>query len=66
MQETTVTVHLKDLWDDKKANDLSGNQLSLLRYRSNLLGADLRITNFFTTNGHRGARIVEGAIICIL
>ncbi len=46
MQETTVTVHLKDLWDDKKANDLSGNQLSLLRYRSNLLGADLRITNF--------------------
>src|SRR5437868_12903227 len=46
MQETTVTIHLKDLWDDKKANDLSGNQLSLLRYRSNLLGADLRITNF--------------------
>src|SRR5258708_10854406 len=46
MQETTVTIRLKDLWDDKKANDLSGNQLSLLRYRSNLLGADLRITNF--------------------
>src|SRR5258707_15350151 len=46
MQETTVTVHLKDLWDDKKVSELSGNQLSLLRYRSNLLGADLRITNF--------------------
>jgi rhamnose utilization protein RhaD (predicted bifunctional aldolase and dehydrogenase)/NAD(P)-dependent dehydrogenase (short-subunit alcohol dehydrogenase family) len=46
MQETTVTVHLKDLWDDQIANELSGNQLSLLRYRSNLLGADLRITNF--------------------
>jgi rhamnulose-1-phosphate aldolase/alcohol dehydrogenase len=46
MPETTVTVHLKDLWDDKKANELSRNQLSLLRYRSNLLGADLRITNF--------------------
>jgi rhamnose utilization protein RhaD (predicted bifunctional aldolase and dehydrogenase)/NAD(P)-dependent dehydrogenase (short-subunit alcohol dehydrogenase family) len=46
MQETTVTVHLKDLWDDKRANELSTNQLSLLRYRSNLLGADLRITNF--------------------
>src|SRR5438477_6048785 len=46
MPETTVTVHLNDLWDDKKANELSGNQLSLLRYRSNLLGADLRITNF--------------------
>src|SRR5437660_5690975 len=46
MPETTVAVHLKDLWDEKKANELSGNQLSLLRYRSNLLGADLRITNF--------------------
>jgi rhamnose utilization protein RhaD (predicted bifunctional aldolase and dehydrogenase)/NAD(P)-dependent dehydrogenase (short-subunit alcohol dehydrogenase family) len=46
MQEITATVHLKDLWDDKKAKELSGNQLSLLRYRSNLLGADLRITNF--------------------
>ncbi len=46
MQETSATVHLKDLWNDEKANELSGNQLSLLRYRSNLLGADLRITNF--------------------
>jgi rhamnose utilization protein RhaD (predicted bifunctional aldolase and dehydrogenase)/NAD(P)-dependent dehydrogenase (short-subunit alcohol dehydrogenase family) len=46
MQETTATVHLKDLWNDEKAKELSGNQLSLLRYRSNLLGADLRITNF--------------------
>jgi rhamnose utilization protein RhaD (predicted bifunctional aldolase and dehydrogenase)/NAD(P)-dependent dehydrogenase (short-subunit alcohol dehydrogenase family) len=46
MQETTATVHVKDLWNDEKAKELSRNQLSLLRYRSNLLGADLRITNF--------------------
>ena len=46
MQETSATIHLKDLWDDQKAKELSGNQLSLLRYRSNLLGSDLRITNF--------------------
>src|SRR5437660_1239790 len=46
MPETTVAVHLKDLWDEKKANELSANQLALLRYRSNILGADLRITNF--------------------
>jgi rhamnose utilization protein RhaD (predicted bifunctional aldolase and dehydrogenase)/NAD(P)-dependent dehydrogenase (short-subunit alcohol dehydrogenase family) len=38
--------HLKDLWDDQAAAKLQGNQLALLRYRSNLLGADLRITNF--------------------
>ncbi len=46
MPETTEIAHLKDLWDEKKAAELSGDQLALLRYRSNLLGADLRITNF--------------------
>jgi rhamnose utilization protein RhaD (predicted bifunctional aldolase and dehydrogenase)/NAD(P)-dependent dehydrogenase (short-subunit alcohol dehydrogenase family) len=47
MPTTTETVHhLKDLWDDKIAAQLQGDQLALLRYRSNLLGADLRITNF--------------------
>jgi rhamnose utilization protein RhaD (predicted bifunctional aldolase and dehydrogenase)/NAD(P)-dependent dehydrogenase (short-subunit alcohol dehydrogenase family) len=47
MPTTTETVHhLKDLWDDKVAAQLTGDQLALLRYRSNLLGADLRITNF--------------------
>jgi rhamnose utilization protein RhaD (predicted bifunctional aldolase and dehydrogenase)/NAD(P)-dependent dehydrogenase (short-subunit alcohol dehydrogenase family) len=46
MPETTALKHLKDLWDDRTAERLSGNELSLLRYRSNLLGADLRITNF--------------------
>jgi rhamnose utilization protein RhaD (predicted bifunctional aldolase and dehydrogenase)/NAD(P)-dependent dehydrogenase (short-subunit alcohol dehydrogenase family) len=46
MPETTALGLLKDLWDHRKADALGGNQLSLLRYRSNLLGADLRITNF--------------------
>src|SRR5688500_2259844 len=46
MPETIALKHLKDLWDDRAAERLGGNQLSLLRYRSNLLGADLRITNF--------------------
>jgi rhamnose utilization protein RhaD (predicted bifunctional aldolase and dehydrogenase)/NAD(P)-dependent dehydrogenase (short-subunit alcohol dehydrogenase family) len=46
MLETTALKHLKDLWDERTADRLDGNQLSLLRYRSNLLGADLRITNF--------------------
>jgi rhamnose utilization protein RhaD (predicted bifunctional aldolase and dehydrogenase)/NAD(P)-dependent dehydrogenase (short-subunit alcohol dehydrogenase family) len=38
--------HLADLWDSAAAEKLADNPLSLLRYRSNLLGADLRITNF--------------------
>ena len=46
MSDTTTLVHLKDLWDERRAEHLSNNQLSLLTYRSNLLGADLRITNF--------------------
>src|SRR3954465_1680640 len=46
MSETTMLVRLKDLWDERHARQLSGNQLALLTYRSNLLGADLRITNF--------------------
>ena len=37
---------LKNLWDEQEAAKLEGNPLELLRYRSNLLGADLRITNF--------------------
>ena len=46
MPETTEVTHLRDLWDEVAAEALSANPLGLLRYRSNLLGADLRITNF--------------------
>jgi rhamnose utilization protein RhaD (predicted bifunctional aldolase and dehydrogenase)/NAD(P)-dependent dehydrogenase (short-subunit alcohol dehydrogenase family) len=46
MPEIKETTHLKDLWDETKARQMDGNLLALLRYRSNLLGADLRITNF--------------------
>ena len=34
------------LWDDKKAEALKGDEVALLVYRSNLLGADLRLTNY--------------------
>ena len=37
---------LQDLWDEHHAAHLTDQPLELLRYRSNLLGADLRITNF--------------------
>jgi rhamnose utilization protein RhaD (predicted bifunctional aldolase and dehydrogenase)/NAD(P)-dependent dehydrogenase (short-subunit alcohol dehydrogenase family) len=46
MPETTTLGFLEDLWDSQTAAALGGDQLSLLRYRSNLLGSDLRITNF--------------------
>jgi rhamnose utilization protein RhaD (predicted bifunctional aldolase and dehydrogenase)/NAD(P)-dependent dehydrogenase (short-subunit alcohol dehydrogenase family) len=44
--EVKETSHLKDLWNEGEASKRAGNQLALLRYRSNLLGSDLRITNF--------------------
>ena len=34
------------LWDDEKAAALKGDEVALLVYRSNLLGADLRLTNY--------------------
>jgi rhamnose utilization protein RhaD (predicted bifunctional aldolase and dehydrogenase)/NAD(P)-dependent dehydrogenase (short-subunit alcohol dehydrogenase family) len=40
------TTFLKNLWDEREADRLASQPLELLRYRSNLLGADLRITNF--------------------
>src|SRR5215475_12788632 len=46
MPEIKETTHLKDLWNEEEARALANHQLALLRYRSNLLGADLRITNF--------------------
>ena len=46
MPEIKETTYLEDLWNGEKARQLSDNELALLRYRSNLLGADLRITNF--------------------
>src|SRR5438067_11184488 len=46
MPEIQELVQLKDLWDEGREHNLGGDQLALLRYRSNLLGADLRITNF--------------------
>ncbi len=34
------------LWDEKKAAQFEGDEIALLLYRSNLLGSDLRITNY--------------------
>ncbi len=38
--------HVSYLWDEAKAAALAGDEVALLVYRSNLLGADLRLTNY--------------------
>ena len=45
------------LWEDKEADKLGGDQVSLFLYRSNLLGADLRITNY--GGGNTSCKTVE-------
>jgi rhamnulose-1-phosphate aldolase/alcohol dehydrogenase len=38
--------HVSYLWDTNEAAKLEGDEVALLLYRSNLLGADLRLTNY--------------------
>ncbi len=44
--QTSTFKHVSYLWDDAKAAELAGDEVALLIYRSNLLGADLRLTNY--------------------
>ena len=57
MATSTVTAlrYLEDRWDDSIARTL--DEPELLRYRSNLLGSDLRITNF--GGGNTSSKIRE-------
>ncbi|WP_047419495.1 bifunctional rhamnulose-1-phosphate aldolase/short-chain dehydrogenase [Cellulophaga sp. Hel_I_12] len=45
------------LWDEKKAAELGDDQVALFLYRSNILGADLRITNY--GGGNTSCRTIE-------
>jgi len=54
-EKQTTLQYLKDLWDDSVADGL--DEAELLRYRSNLLGADLRITNF--AGGNTSSKALE-------
>ena len=45
------------LWDDAHAQKLQDDQIALLLYRSNILGADLRITNY--GGGNTSCKTIE-------
>jgi rhamnulose-1-phosphate aldolase/alcohol dehydrogenase len=49
--------HVNYLWDEKKAAELAGDEVALFLYRSNILGADLRITNF--GGGNTSCKTIE-------
>jgi rhamnulose-1-phosphate aldolase/alcohol dehydrogenase len=46
MSLTSTFKHVSYLWDEARAAELAGDEVGLLIYRSNLLGADLRLTNY--------------------
>lgn len=49
--------HVSYLWDEEKAAALAGDEVALLLYRSNLLGSDLRLTNY--GGGNTSCKILE-------
>ncbi|MFL5809937.1 MAG: bifunctional aldolase/short-chain dehydrogenase [Flavisolibacter sp.] len=49
--------HVSYLWDEAKAASLTGDEVALLIYRSNLLGADLRLTNY--GGGNTSCKTIE-------
>nr|WP_315198358.1 bifunctional aldolase/short-chain dehydrogenase [uncultured Flavobacterium sp.] len=44
--ENMTFKHVSYLWDEAKAQELAGDEVALFIYRSNILGADLRLTNY--------------------
>lgn len=49
--------HVNYLWDEQQAKSLEGDEVALLLYRSNLLGSDLRITNY--GGGNTSCKLVD-------
>jgi rhamnulose-1-phosphate aldolase/alcohol dehydrogenase len=49
--------HVDYLWDFDKAESLKNDQVALFLYRSNILGADLRITNY--GGGNTSCKTIE-------
>ena len=49
--------HVDYLWDEAKAASMAGDEVALLLYRSNILGADLRITNY--GGGNTSCKTIE-------
>lgn len=55
--ETQTFKYVDYLWDEAKAAELAGDEVALFLYRSNILGADLRITNY--GGGNTSCRTTE-------
>ncbi|MEO6187788.1 MAG: bifunctional rhamnulose-1-phosphate aldolase/short-chain dehydrogenase, partial [Ginsengibacter sp.] len=57
MLENKEFKYVSYLWDNAEAARLAGDEVALLVYRSNLLGADLRLTNY--GGGNTSCKLME-------
>ncbi len=57
MALTATFKHVSYLWDEARAAQIAGDEVALLIYRSNMLGADLRLTNY--GGGNTSCKTIE-------
>jgi rhamnulose-1-phosphate aldolase/alcohol dehydrogenase len=57
MEKVKTFKYVDYLWDENKAESLGNDQVALFLYRSNILGADLRITNY--GGGNTSCKTIE-------
>ena len=57
MSTTRTFQHVSYLWDEARAAALADDEVALFIYRSNLLGADLRLTNY--AGGNTSVKVTE-------
>lgn len=57
MSQIATFGYVSYLWNESTAAALAGDEVALLIYRSNLLGADLRLTNY--GGGNTSCKIIE-------
>ena len=57
MENVKIFKYVDYLWDENKAESFGDDQVALFLYRSNILGADLRITNY--GGGNTSCKTIE-------
>ncbi len=57
MEKVKTFKYVDYLWDENKATSFGNDQVALFLYRSNILGADLRITNY--GGGNTSCKTIE-------
>ncbi len=57
IEAPSKSIEIPNIWDKEKEKSFKGDQVDLLIYRSNLLGSDLRVTNY--GGGNTSCKTIE-------